>query len=686
MKAIYLAVLFQIMVHQIYGQQPVDSASPKTHYMQEVSVKASGKNMKSHIAATQMGKIDLPVSMLVKVSSIGGEPDIIKALQLTPGVKKGTEGCIGMFVRGGGNDENLILLDGATVYNAGHLLGFFSVFSAPVLKDVQLYKSCFPSQYAGRLSSVLDVKTKDGSLSETKGSASIGAISSSLTLQGPILKDKLSFIVSGRRTYIDKVYKNIPYHFYDVNAKLTYVANEHNRFHLSRYKGDDVLKMSQDNNTEVEGEVKSGMKLGNEVMTLRWNHLQKSYASNITLFYSGFSYNISGTAKDNSLVVRSAIRDIGIKGDIKAYSQAKHQLSSGFNLARHFFNPNIVSSEGALVEKFGNSDGRKIYSYEAGLYINDDYKLSDKWQLNAGMRVSGTLVEDVSYSSPEPRLGLRYLLNDKSSIKASYARMTQYLHLVSSSSLALPTDLWYPVTRTIEPGVSDQVSLGYYHSLTDAGITISAEVYYKQMQRLIEYREGALLALNDNYEKELVKGKGRSYGLEFFASKTAGKFTGWVGYSLSFAHRQFDSLNNGKEYFARYDRRHDLSVVTMYDISKRWSVSNTIVYSSGSPFTGQTSQYVAPKPDLSAFEVLPAYSGRNEMRMSAAFRIDADVCYKFSLGKRIKADAHVGVYNLLNRTQPYKVDRVWDETKSAYKYQQKGLFGLIPNCSLNFNF
>ncbi|WP_276131952.1 TonB-dependent receptor plug domain-containing protein [Polluticoccus soli] len=682
MKAIITVIL---LLGCIQGFAQGDSLSTRMHRMHEVQITASGARLAKHVESTQMGKTEIPVSMLLKTPAIAGEPDIIKALQLTPGVKRGTEGNIGMFVRGGGNDENLILLDGAPVYNAGHLLGFFSIFNSSTLKDAQLYKSCFPAQYGGRLSSVLDVRTKEGSLADYKAAVSIGAIASSATVQGPILKDKLSFIVSGRRTYIDKVFSYIPYHFYDGNAKLTYVLDEKNRFYLSGYKGEDQLKTKPTSTDGYDQPLKSNMHLGNESAVLRWNNIGDKHTSDISVSYSKFNYNISGSMDSNSLAIRSAIRDYGIKGDIKSINTGDHKLGAGFSLTNHFFNPNIVSSNGPLVERFGNRGGKKIYTTEAAAYISDDYRINDALQLNAGLRISGTAAEEKAYANLEPRVGLRYLLDDRNSVKASYARMAQYMHLVSSSSLALPTDLWYPVTKNVAPGISDQVSLGYYHNVPSLGLILSAEVYYKWLQNLVEYREGALLILNDNYENELVRGKGRSYGLELFAGKTTGRFTGWVGYSLSFAHRRFDSLNNGKEYYARHDRRHDVSLVTMYDITSRWAASSSVVYATGSPFTGQSSQYIVPKPDLAGFEILPAYTGRNELRMSAAFRIDLDLAYKFSLGKRIKGDAHISVYNLLNRTQPHNVTRVYDEATSTFKYRQNGLFGTITTGTINFN-
>ncbi|RYE22867.1 MAG: hypothetical protein EOP51_12175 [Sphingobacteriales bacterium] len=671
--------------------QTADSTSVAPRHKELSAVTIVAHNGKRQLATTQMGKVELPVSMLLKAPSIGGEADVVKALQLTPGIKKGTEAGIGMYVRGGGNDENLIMLDGATVYNAGHMLGFFSVFNPNSLKDVQMYKSCFPSQYGGRLSSVMDVRTKEASLTDYKANISLGMITSSFSVEAPLIKDKLSVAVSGRRTYIDKVFNYVPYHFSDINVKALYVVDPSNRIYLSTYASSDVLKMSslgQKDTVSEAQQVKTGMKLNNQTMSLRWNHMPQSgkYATDFTVLHTKFKYNVNGSMGGNNIAMQSAIQDFGVKGDLRTFASDRHKLSTGFAITYHYFNPNIVSSEGLLLDKFKNSDGQKIYNTEAAVYVNDDYKLNERWQANVGFRLSGDAVKDKTYINAEPRLGLRYMVNEHSAVKVSYARMAQYLHLVSSSALVLPTDIWYPVTASVKPGMSDQVSAGYSYNIASVGVNLSAEVYYKWLHNLVEYREGALLILNNNYEKELVKGKGRSYGLELFASKTTGKFTGWVGYSLSYAKRQFDSLNKGKEYFARYDRRHDLSLVGMYDISKHWGISSTAIYSTGGPFTGQKGQYLVPKPDFTGFDVMPSYTGRNELRLSDAFRVDMDLAYKFKIGTRIHADAHLSVYNLFNRTQPSNVQRVWDDKTSTFKYQQRGLFGTITAAAINLNF
>ena len=664
---------------------------PLSADLSTVIIKAERPSMRRRIQSTQMGVIDIPVTLLMKVPSIAGEPDIIKALQLTPGVKRGGEGSIGMYVRGGGADENLVILDEATVYNAGHLLGFFSVFNTSALKDVQLYKSGFPAQYGGRLSSILDVRLKDGNMQKFQGDGSLGFISSNITLQGPIRTNKSSFIISARRTYLDVISGNaVPYKFYDVNAKFNQIIDSANRIYLSLYKGDDVLSMkpSSSGNSSQSQNLRAGIKLGNTVGSLRWNHIFKDprLFSNVSIIYTKFRYNIEGQYGNNSLIIASAIRDIGAKADISFKPDQKHNLLFGGQIINHLFTPNIINSTGTETEQLKSRPGQKIHNTEFGIYGNDEYKATDKISLNAGLRITGDAAPGKTFWNLEPRMAARYLIDNKSSIKASYTRMVQNMHLVGSSSIALPTDLWYPVTKNIVPGKSDQISLGYYKNILKSSVAISVEGYYKWINNLIEYKEGASLIINDNYEKELVTGKGKAYGVELFVTKTTGRLQGWIGYTLSYAYRTFDSLNNGKEYYARFDRRHDFSLVAMYDLSKKWSVSGTYVYSSGSPFTAQVSQFIAPSPNFTSIDVLPVYSSHNAVRLSGSQRIDLDFTYKFLLSKHIKADLHLGCYNFLNAAQPGRITREFNNATGKFEYKQAGYFGFIPGIAVNFHF
>ncbi|HEX8549386.1 MAG TPA: TonB-dependent receptor plug domain-containing protein, partial [Cytophagaceae bacterium] len=622
--------------------------------------------------------------------AIGGEVDVVKVLQLMPGVQKGNEGGSGMFVRGGTSDQNLILLDEATVYNPGHLFGFFSIFNNDALKDVQIIKGGFPASYGGRLSSVLDIKTNEGNNQGFKVDGGIGMLSSRATLQGPIIKDRMSFILSARRTYLDKVLKvfkyNLPYYFYDLNAKINYKLSDKNTIFFSTYFGKDVLNLSSDT-SKAEDLFGFGFKLGNYTNTVRWNHTyNKKLFSNVSIIHTNFSYNISGKFTDNAFYVKSKIDDLGVKGDWEYYLNAKNQIRFGASFIHHNFRPNIVNSSGELTSSITSRDGARLALEESGIYLGNDQEVSPRIKLNYGLRFSSALAKSKVYSGLEPRVAIRYTIDERSSIKASYSRMKQYMHLVSSSSISLPTDLWYPVTESIKPQVSDQVSLGYFLGITEWATNVSVEAYYKKMNNLIEYKEGAKLMLNDNFDRELLNGKGNSYGLEFLINKSPqGKFSGWASYTISWATRQFDELNKGEKFFAKFDRRHNLSLVGLYKINDYLSFSAVWVFASGSRFTPVVGQYAIPNASLTDVDVMPIYASRNSVKMSPSHRLDLNLIVQQKKERRFKSEWHIGCYNLYNQTSPYKIEVV-KEDNGALKYQQKGLFGFLPSLAYNFKF
>jgi outer membrane receptor for ferrienterochelin and colicin len=359
-------------------------------------------------------------------------------------------------------------------------------------------------------------------------------------------------------------------------------------------------------------------------------------------------------------------------------------MTFGGTVTQHIFRPNIIRYDGSLTLDGINKEGPRLTTYEQAAYINDDWQINKRWQLNGGIRLSALYTEKELYINPEPRIATCFLITNQHSIKLSYAHMAQYLHLVSSSAITLPTDLWYPVTAKTKPEKSDQVSIGYYYAQPERGLAASIECYYKKLHNQIEYREGANLLFNDKYEEELITGKGKAYGAEFFVSKTVGKLSGWMGYSLSLSERQFEELNQGKPFFTRFDRRHDFSLVTAYDISRRHIVAATWIYSSGSPFTPQIGQYIAPNPSNTQIDILPIYGAKNSARLSTANRIDIDYGYKFKWLGKVSSEFHISIYNLLNKAQPEKVSREYNGQTGKYEYQEKGLFGRIPTLSLNF--
>lgn len=653
--------------------------------LKEVVVSAEGSREKEQVRSAQMSSIYIPIEKIKNIPTIGGETDIIKVLQLMPGVKRGSEGQNTMFVRGGSGDDNLILLDEAVVYNVSHLAGFFSLFNNDALKEVTMYKGGFPSQYGGRLSSVMDIRTKDGDMQNFHVDGGIGLLSSHLTLQGPILKDKMSFIVSGRRSYIDQVFKLankgkdvLPYHFFDTNCKLNYKLSDKNRLYLSTYYGDDILG--------VGGSLGGGTYLGNGIGTIRWNHLfHEKLFSNLSLIYTRFRYSISA---GNSFA-KSKITDVSFKYDFSYFKNPKSAIKYGVLFSNHNFRPNFINSTGIVSEFIKSTEGKIILTQELAFYINHEFDVTERIKLNYGLRQSLLLTDKGRiYLNPEPRFSAAFTINEKQSVKLSYSRMVQYMHLVSSSSLALPTDIWYPVSNDIKPQKSDQVALGYNYLFDKIKTTVTVEAYYKKLNNLIEYREGANLILNENYEKELVVGKGDSYGFEFFTQKMSGRFSGWVGYTISWATRQFDGLNQGKTYYAKYDRRHDLSIVGSFEFTKRVSTSAVWIFSTGQRFTPVTGTFVMPNSSLTSVDMLPIYADRNTGQLPNSHRLDLSFIVKSKPHRRFfkwTGEWSFGAYNFYNRAQPNKVV-VEQNPDGSSKYVAKGIFGCIPFFAYNFKF
>ncbi|GAB4141468.1 MAG: TonB-dependent receptor [Bacteroidia bacterium] len=659
--------------------------------MKEVVITADKDNNKEQIKSTQMSAINIPVEQIRYVPTIGGETDVIKVMQLMPGVKRGGEGQNTMLVRGGSGDDNLILLDEAVVYNVSHLFGFFSVFNKDALKDVTMIKGGFPAQYGGRLSSVMDIRMKDGDMKSYHADGGIGLLSSHLTFQGPIIKDKCSFIISGRRSYIDKVFKMaykqdvLPYFFYDASLKVNYILSDKDRLYFSSYLGDDVLSPPD----AAEGFFDGGFRLGNFTTTARWNHLhsQKLF-SNLSFIHTRFRYDVEARIPGNSFLAKSRIADYGVKYDFSYFKNPQNKIRYGFSGTMHGFRPNVVNTAGEISEFIRSREGKLMLNFESGLYYQHEWMPHERWNLAYGFRQSFLIAKEAFYTSPEPRLAATFIINENQSFKASYARMTQYVHLVSSSAIALPTDLWYPVTKKVKPLYSNQFALGYNYNFPKLKMIASIEGYYKHMRNLIEYREGAVLVLNDNYENELVEGNGQSYGMEVFIQRNAGRFTGWIGYTLSYTTRQFDQLNGGKPYYAKYDRRHDFSFVGTCEITKRFIISAVWVYSTGQRFTPVIGYFLMPNSSLTNVNTLPIYGDRNSTVLPAAHRLDISFIIKSREDRKWmkwQGEWSFGAYNFYNRAQPYRIEVVQKEDGS-FKYVSKGLFGFIPFVSYNFRF
>ena len=715
---------------------------------------------------TQMSKIDVPISQIKALPAFLGEVDIMKAIQLLPGVQSGSEGGSGIYVRGGGPDQNLILLDGVPVYNASHLLGMFSVFNADAVKNVELIKGGFPARYGGRLSSVVNISMKEGNTKEIHGSGSISVISSKLTVEGPIIKDRTAFILSGRRSYIDLLtrplikksgsydnsglnsngnsYENSGndsggYYLQDFNAKINHKFSEKDRLYLSAYTGRDKgfakskyfskeTKPNGDIVNENSEDIDFSLGWGNFISTLRWNHqFSKKLFSNTSLIYSNYDFNVDIDYKDkyfnvyeepelslidtfsyddkNKLEYLSGIKDYGVKLDFDYIPKPNQYIKFGGNVTHHEFSPGVISikeeSTGEVLSDTSYTDG-KVNATEAYLYIEDDIKLTPRLKANIGLHGSVFGVQDTAYWSVQPRLSMRYLISDDWSVKASYANMTQYLHLLTSSNISLPTDLWVPPTKQIGPQRSWQVALGTAYTISE-GLEISAEGYYKEMKDLISYKEGnSFVLLSDSWENAVTVGDGKSYGAEVFLQKKTGRTTGWLGYTLSKTDRTFKEINNGNTYPYRYDRRHDISLALTHQINEKWDVGVVWVYGTGNAVSLPRSNYDAYNE--SDFQETTTYGDyypfgnqgdittfgeKNDYRMASYHRLDI----AFNRKTKRKWGEGIwtfGAYNVYNRRNPFLIlestDYDFETNSSKQVYEQFSLFPILPNISYAFKF
>lgn len=686
---------------------------PKTALNNDVVVYS--KRRDANVKNAQMGKIELSMSQVRNIPAFMGEVDLLKALQLLPGIQSAGEGNAGFYVRGGGPDQNLILLDDAVVYNTGHLFGFFSVFNSDAIKNVTLIKGGMPAQYGGRLSSVVDVTMKDGNVNKFEGEGGIGLIASRFSIQGPLKKNKASFILSGRRTYIDALIKpaisksssfyGSGYYFYDLNAKMNYRFSEKDRLFISGYFGRDVFNFNN-----AKRSFNTSIPWGNSTATVRWNHVfNRRLFANTTLLYNDYKFRFNAKQDNFELGLSSGIRDGSIKTDFDYYPLPDHKLKFGGLFTYHRFIPNVVSGKQDSVVFKPNNEGTK-YGAETALYIQDDWELSDKIKLNYGLRwshfdqigrytkyvrdangnkldstVYGNFQRVKGYGGLEPRVTLRYALNDQTSFKAAVTRNLQYIHLVSNAGTTLPTDLWVPSTYIVKPQISWLYAAGLFKNFKDNTWETSLELYYKDMQNQVEYREGYTPSLADP-EDEFVFGKGWSYGSELLLNKVRGKFTGWIGYTLSWTWRKFAQLNDGERYPAKYDRRHDISVVGNYERSKKWKFGVVFVYGTGNAITLPERFYVINGV------LTQEYSKLNQYRMKAYHRMDLSATYTPVPKKNRKVKGYwvFSIYNLYSRLNPYFIyfDQSGSPVNGDLKVEarQVSLFPILPAVTWNFKF
>ncbi|HEY8388241.1 MAG TPA: TonB-dependent receptor [Parasegetibacter sp.] len=670
--------------------------------LEEVVITAS--NYRRSLRQPQMGMEKLSITDIQNLPVLLGEKDALKILQLLPGIKSAGDGNSGFYVRGGAADQNLILLDEAPVYNASHLLGFFSTFNSDAIKDITVYKGGMPAQYGGRLASVLDIHMNDGNSKNLSVSGGIGLISTRLNVEGPIQKDQSSFLLSGRRTYADMflklssdttISKNKLY-FYDFNAKLNYTLSKKDRLFLSGYFGRDKVAAGEN----------FGLSWGNATATLRWNHLFSSRLfSNTSLIYSNYDYLININTSAAALDIVSNIKDWNLKQELQWNAGNKHQVRFGFQSIYHRIQPGEVKpGESSPVNP---SVLQTRYSWDNAIYLSDTWKFSDKIQLGYGLRVTffsilgdgdffnidadGNILDTLSYGkgefvktyvNAEPRISISYSLNDFSSIKASYVRNTQNLHLLSNSVSSSPTDKWIASTNIVKPQIADQYAVGYYRNFSGGAFEFSSEAYYKSMQNQIDYRDGAdIFANSDAIERQLLFGIGRAYGWENLIKKTSGAFSGWISYTLSRTEKQINGINNGNWYNARQDRTHDIALVGMYKLNEKWTLSANWVYYTGDAVTFPTGKYTIDN------QTIFYYSERNGYRMPDYHRLDLGAVLVLKKTEKRLSELAFSLYNAYGRENAYTISfRDSEENPGTTEAVQVALFKFIPSITWNFKF
>ena len=675
------------------------SIVPQVNTLSEVVVSAEKGN--ANVSRTEMSVERISTQTLKRIPALMGEVDVLKAIQLLPGVQSTSEGTSGFSVRGGSHDQNLIVLDEATVYNASHLMGFFSVFNNDAIKDIQLYKGDIPASFGGRLSSVLDVRSKDGNNQKFSLTGGIGTISSRLTVEGPICTDKITYLVSGRRTYADifipilkkENLKNTALYFYDVNAKLSYRINDKNRIFVAAYLGRDKFNMNV-----------AGMGFGNQTLTMRWNHIfSPKLFSNFTFIGSFYDYSLRADLSEQmTMNWKSKINDYGFKSDFSYHINPNNNLKFGYHLNYHDFSP---GKGGGLMTSFSQPNK---YALQHSWFVSNETKIGKKFTVKYGLRY--TLFQNISNGKQvyhlenyavkdsttykrgavyhntgrfEPRIGMVYQFNDANSVKASYSRTAQFIQLASNSTAGSPLDVWFQSSNNVKPQLCDQFAIGYFRNFKNNMFETSVELYYKGMKDVIDFKDHAELMGNNELEQELRFGSGMSYGLELMVRKNKGKLNGWVSYTYSRAKRKIDEINDGKYFRSPFDRPHNISIVLNYELSRRWVVSASWVYTSGTPVTYPTGRYEI------AGRYVPIYSARNEYRYPDYHRLDLSATWSFKSNdrKRFKSELNFSLYNAYGRKNPWTISFKQETDDPNKTYAEKiYLFTFVPSITYNFKF
>jgi hypothetical protein len=670
--------------------------------MEEVVVDAEAGD--ENVSSTKMGTIQLPVEDIKKLPALMGEVDVLKSLQLLPGVLSATEGTSGFFVRGGAADQNLVLLDDATIYNPGHLLGFFSVFNADAIKNTTLIKGSLPARYGGRLSSVVDIQMKEGNNKQWAAQGGIGLVSSRLSVEGPIVKDKSSFFLSGRRTYILDLaqpflkggnFEGTNYYFYDINAKMNYRISDRDRLYFSGYFGRDIFRFrssSQDFSFDLP--------YGNSAATLRWNHLfSDKLFMNVSAIYNNYEFQFEGGQESFQAALYSGIDDYNLKVDWDYYPSTNHFIRFGVSFIHHQLQPQLITATTGEVN-FSN-DLLTKYGNEYAVYLQDEWKVNARLTMQLGLRTSfftqlgpyaslasgqeyGDSEPVITYWTPEPRASVRYNLTSASSLKAGIAYTAQYLHLVSNSTSTLPIDIWVPSTERVAPQRGIQYALGYFRNFLSNRYEFSAEVYYRDLYNQVDYRDDYVNNPSNDVELDFVFGDGRAYGLELLLKKNKGDLTGWMSYTLSRTERSFEEIEGGRWYPAFYDRPHDFSFVGMYQINPKWNVNGTFVFGTGNTYTPVAGAYRIED------RINVYYGPRNSARLIPYHRFDFSITYtpKPEVKKRFSSTWNFSIYNIYSRMNPTFIYNAFDTDRETGIVESKAyrvsLFPIIPSISWNF--
>ncbi|MEJ7679840.1 MAG: TonB-dependent receptor [Segetibacter sp.] len=654
-------------------------------------VVTTGRNNRN-VQKAQMGVIDVPLHAIKNLPVLMGERDVLKIIQLLPGVQGGQEGTAGYYVRGGNLDQNLIQLDEATVYNPNHLFGLFSTFNVNSINHVQLIKGGFPAEYGGRLSSILDITMKEGNKEKYQYEAGIGLLTTTASVEGPIQKNKSSFIVSGRLSHIGLFLKPLTsnstsYRFYDLNAKINYELGKNDHVFLSLFRGNDNAAYTGANSLNY------GTNFGNSTGTLRWNHLFGSKVfSNTSLIYNDYHLSLSTVQNSYYALLYTGIKDINVKTDFTYTPSAKHKIKTGATYIYHTLYPAAVS---AKVPTRGN--GLKInkdsidkrYSNELAFYANDEWDVSNKAGINYGIRVPFFVASGKTYSFVEPRITTKFSINSAASVKGSFTMMNQFVHLIPNSTASLPTDIWLSSSPLIKPQKSTQYALGLFENFNNNSIEASVEAYYKTMDNQVLFKEGTQILMSTNLDSVLTFGKGKSFGVELFVKKNVGRFTGWASYTWSKTTQIFPELNRGLEFPSSFDRRHNFSLTGTYEFNKRWTFSTDFVFYTGRAFTLPAGRIAVPVNaslyDGSYYD----FTGRNNSRLRSYHRLDVSASYKKRrkfLGSSYDSEWVFGIYNLYSRLNPYFVYLTANPDTKQPEAKQVSLLPIIPSVSYNIKF